>query len=94
MALEEMERYESPELIKLFVVWDVDANYVLTETSLCCPKGITGEMYFADEIPHAVRTIVAEAEFDDEADELTELDINPLEQTGTDDDDGDDESND
>jgi hypothetical protein len=94
MSLEEMERYESPELIKLFVVWDVDANFVLTETFLCCPKGITGEMYFADQIPHAVRTIVAESEFDDEAEELEGLDINPLEQTGTDADDEDHESND
>lgn len=94
MQIEEMARYESPELIKLFVVWDVDANYVLTETPLCCPNGVTGEMYFADEIPHAATTIVAEATFDDEPIELEEIDIEPLEKTGTDEDNNDHESND
>jgi hypothetical protein len=94
MALDEMERYESPELIKLFVVWDVDNNYVLTETYLCCPKGITGEMYFADEIPHAATTIVVESDFDDEAEELEGIDEIPFEKTGTETDDDDHESND
>jgi hypothetical protein len=94
MSLAEMERYESPELIKLFVVWDVNDNYVLTETYLCCPKGISGEMYFADEIPHAVTTIIAESEFDDEAEELEDLDITPLDKTGTETEDDDHESND
>jgi hypothetical protein len=94
MSLEEMERYESPELIKLFVVWDVDDNYGLTETFLCCPKGITGEMYFADEIPHAATTIIAESDFDDEAEELEDLDITPLDKTGTETDGDNHESND
>jgi len=93
MSLEEMERYESPELIKLFVVWDVDANYVLTETYLCCPKGITGEMYFADAMPHPATTIIATPDFDDEPEEI-DFDATPLEQTGTDADDDDHESND
>jgi hypothetical protein len=93
MALEEMERYESPDLVKLFVVWDVDMNYVLTETSLCCPNGVSGKMHFADEIPHAATTIVAEATFDDYPEELDDIDIEPLEKTGTDAGDNDDESN-
>ncbi|MDT7543368.1 MAG: hypothetical protein QOE33_3272 [Acidobacteriota bacterium] len=82
MSVEEMERYESPELIKLFVVWDVDQNYVLTETHLCCPKGIFGDMYFADEIPHAVTSIIATSDFDAESEELDDLNLTIM-KTGT-----------
>jgi hypothetical protein len=92
MSIEEMERFASPELIKLFVVWDVDSNYVLTDVSLGCPNGEFGDMHFADEIPHSVTTIIAEPEFDDEAEEF-DFNLNSLEQTGTDADSDNNESN-
>ncbi len=93
LSIEEMEQFVSPELIKLFVVWDVDSNYVLTEVSLGCPNGEFGDMHFADKIPHAATTIVADRSFDDEAEELEEIDVEPLEKTGTGEDD-DNKSND
>jgi hypothetical protein len=93
LSIKEMEQFESPELIKLFVVWDVDHNYVLTEVSLGCPNGEFGDMHFADEIPHAATMIIADEAFDDEAEELDDIDVEPLEKTGTDENE-DDESND
>jgi hypothetical protein len=73
-----------PESMNLVVVWDVDRNYVLSELFLVCPKNEFGEIHFADKIEHAALSISASADFDDEAEEIEEIDIEPLEDTGTD----------
>jgi hypothetical protein len=70
--------------MNLVVVWDVDSNYVLTDLFLACPKNEFGEIHFADKIEHAALSISASADFDDEAEELEEIDIERLEDTGTD----------
>ena len=50
-------------------------------------------MYFADVMPHPATTIIAEAAFDGEPEEI-DFNATPLEQTGTDANDDDHESND
>jgi hypothetical protein len=89
MQPEEMGQFLSPSLLNLFVVWDVDHNYILTSVSLACPDGSSGNVHFADEIPHAATTIFTESSFDDEAEELEDIVILPFRRTGTGENDGD-----
>jgi hypothetical protein len=91
MEPENMEQFVSPNLLKLFVVWDVNKNFVLTTVYLACPNGEFGDVHFADEIPHAATTLITDGYFDDEPDELEDIDILPLEMTGTDEETDDDE---
>jgi hypothetical protein len=70
--------------LRLVVVWDVDDAYRLTDVSLVCPRDDTGAVHFADAIAHPVTAITADAEFDNEPEELDEIERHPLEDTGTD----------
>lgn len=83
MGVEQMEQFVSPDLLKLLVLWDVDENYIYKGVQLVCPKGESSEAYFADDIPHAATTITVNQSFDDVSQELEDIDIEPLEKTGT-----------
>lgn len=74
----------APGRMNLVVVWDVDNHYILSDVFLACPKNDSGDLHFADRIEHAANAISASANFDDEPEEL-DIDIEPLEGTGTDD---------
>lgn len=98
MELDRWEEFEnqavflSPELLNLFIIWDVDSHFGYTGCGLACPKDEFGNLYFADQIPHSITTITVEESFDEEPEELEGIDVRPLEKTGSED--GDDESND
>lgn len=77
------EAFVCPELVKLFIVWDVDAAFGLTQCGLACPQDEFGNMYFAHEIPHSATAISVESAFDDEAEELEEINVLPLKKTGS-----------
>lgn len=81
----------SPRRLKLIVVWDVDETYTLGDIFLVCPMSESGDIYFADRIPPAATAISASSDFDDEPEELYEIDVEPFERTGTE---GDDDNND
>lgn len=78
---ENLEKYVSPERLNLIVVWDVDKNYHLKDVHLVCPKNEYGDVYFADRIEHAATAIVGNANFDEQADDLDDIDILPLRKT-------------
>lgn len=60
-------------LLKLVVVWDVDASYNLTDAWLACYKDKTGAKHFAGEIPHSAVAVTAPNAFDEAAEELEDL---------------------
>ena len=66
-----------PEM-NLIIVWEVDKNFILQSVNLVCPKNEYGEVYFADKIEHAATSVVGNANFDDQPDELEDIDILPL----------------
>ena len=70
-------RFLLPEM-NLVIVWEVDKNFTLQSVHLVCPKNEFGEVHFADKIEHAVTSIICIADFDDQADELEDIDILPL----------------
>lgn len=91
-TMENLEEYVSPELVNLVALWEVDRNYVFTGMWLTCPNGQFGDVHFADAIPHAATAITVDESFDAEPEELDDIDIEPLERTGTEDENnGDDE---
>jgi len=81
----------SPHTLRLVVVWDVDQFYVLSELFLACPRTELGDVHFADRIAHAATAISMDSDFDDEPEELDEIDVEPLERTGTEGNDDDNE---
>jgi hypothetical protein len=76
------EKYVSPSLVKLVVVWDCDSSFTLTDVWLACFRNEMGATHFVGEIPHSATTITAPSVFDDIAEELDDLDIT-LEETGS-----------
>ena len=68
--------------IKLVVVWDVDAHYVLSDAWLACYKDKVGTKHFAGEIPHSAIAVTAPDAFDDAAEELEDLEFS-IEKTGS-----------
>ena len=78
---ENLNEYISPERLNLVVVWDVDRNYALQNVYLVCTKNEFGEVHFADKIEHAATAIVGNANFDDQADEIDDIDILPIKKT-------------
>jgi hypothetical protein len=80
---EDMENYLSPDLLKLVVVWEIDSQHNLTDVHLVCPNGEAGDVYFAEKIEHAASAVVGNADFDDEPEEIDDIDIQPKRKTGT-----------
>jgi hypothetical protein len=83
LSPEDISELVVPARVNLVVVWDVDYSYILSEVFLACPKSVSGDLHFADRIEHAAHAISASADFDDEPEELDEIDIEPLDSTGT-----------
>ncbi len=89
-----LEIFAMPDSMHLVVLWNVDRNYVFTPMQLVCPNGEFGEVHFADIIPHSATRIPSSESFDEEPEELEDIDIEPLEKTGSDENNEDDgESN-
>ncbi len=82
-GVENWEEFVCPNLLKLFIVWDVDSAFGLSRCDLACPIDEFGNLFFADEIPHSVTAINVEAAFDEEPEELEDIDIRPLRKTGS-----------
>jgi hypothetical protein len=78
-----LEEFVSPDLVKYVALWDVDRNYVFTGMKLVCTKNENGDAHFVGTIPHAATTITTSGSFDEEPEELDDIDIEPLERTGT-----------
>lgn len=92
MEIENCEAFVCPDKLSLFIVWEVDEAYGLSKCDLVCPEDEFGHYYFADEIPHSAMAIAAIEEFDQDAEELEDIDVRPLKKTGSVQ--GDDEEND
>lgn len=76
-----LDDFISPDRLNLIVVWEVDRAFTLQCVNLVCPKNEFGEVYFADKIAHAATSISGNANFDDVADEIEDIDILPLSNT-------------
>lgn len=81
---EEVSECIVPHKLRLVVVWDVDEKYILTNVFLACPRTASGDVHFADKIEHSAKAIAANSNFDDEPEEIEEINIQPLKNTGTD----------
>lgn len=77
------QEYINPDHLNLVIVWDVDELYILTEVSLVCPKNEFGEVHFAEAIEHSVTAVVGNTRFDDEVEEIDDIEIVPKRKTGT-----------
>lgn len=80
---ENLDNFIALERLHLVIVWDVDKHYILKNIHLVCPKNELGEIYFSDKIEHAATAIIGNANFDEQADEIEDIDILPLRKTGT-----------
>jgi hypothetical protein len=89
---EDWEEFVCPELLKLFIIWDVNEAYGFSGCDLACTKDEFGNLAFADQIPHSVTSIQADEEFD-WPEEIEDIDFRPLKKTGSDHGDDDDDEN-
>jgi|GEM_PF-2610188 len=93
-GIEDWEEFACPEILKLFIIWDVDEAYGFTGCDLACTKNEFGELAFADSIPHSAMSIQVENDFNEWPTEIEDIDFRRLDKTGTGQgDDGDDEDN-
>lgn len=82
-GVEDWEEFVCPDLLHLFIIWDVDEAYGFNGCNLACTKDEFGDLAFADQIPHSVTSIQATEDLEEWPEEL-DINLRPLKKTGSD----------